>query len=117
MRSGFGFFHFHLRKRVHLKKEKYPSTNKLKRLVDEIVYIIAFLGPFMTIPQVIKIWINHNAGGVSLISWISFTIFSFFWLFYGVIHNEKPIIIANFLTLILNSIIVISILMFSGEFF
>lgn len=116
MRLGLGFLHFNFRKRAHLKKEKYPNPDKLKRLIDEIIYIIAFLGPIMIIPQVIKIWINHNAGGISLISWVSFTIFSFFWLVYGIIHNEKPIIITNFFALILNLIIVISIFIFNAGF-
>ena len=117
MRSGFGFLHLNFRKRAHLKKEKYPSQDKLKRSIDDIVYIIAFLGPIMTIPQVIKIFITQNASGISSISWISFTLFSFFWLVYGIVHKEKPIIIANFLTLILNLIIVIGALRFNAGFF
>ncbi|MFA5259362.1 MAG: SemiSWEET family transporter [Candidatus Pacearchaeota archaeon] len=117
MRSGLGFLHFHIRKRVHQKKEKYPNPDKLKRSVDEIVYVIAFLGPIMTIPQVMKIWLGQNAEGISLISWISFTIFSFFWLFYGIIHKEKPIITANALTLMLNIIIVFGAFKFNANFF
>lgn len=85
-------YHFHLRKRIHQKKEKFPSPNKWKRFIDNIIYFVGMVGPIMTIPQVWNIWIEQNASGVSPISWSAYLIVSMFWLTYGITHKEKPII-------------------------
>ncbi|MFW5746020.1 MAG: SemiSWEET family transporter [Nanoarchaeota archaeon] len=49
-------------------------------------------GPIMTIPQLCKIWVEKNAAGVSAVSWIAYLVTAFFWLTYGIMHKEKPII-------------------------
>ena len=86
-----GLLHFHLRKRL----AKQPPKDRVKLLVDKIVYVIAFVNPIMNLPQLLKIWINQDAAGISLVSWCSFALFSIIWFFYGVVHKEKPIIIMN----------------------
>ena len=87
--------HAHVRERIHTKKEKYPHPDKLKRAIDHLIYFIVFLAPIMNLPQLIKIWVNQEAAGVSLLSWGSFTVFSIVWIVYGILHKEKPIIFMN----------------------
>jgi len=95
------FHHLHKRKRIHLKKEKYPHPNKWVKLFDIIIYAVAILGPLITLPQVLKIWQEHNASGVSLFSWAGYSCAAVLWIVYGVIHKEKPIIFANVIGLIM----------------
>ncbi|HKW33809.1 MAG TPA: hypothetical protein VJN92_12450 [Candidatus Acidoferrum sp.] len=38
----------------------------------------------MTIPQVLTIWIRHQAAGVSLLSWGAYFVSAAVWLWYGV---------------------------------
>jgi len=80
--------------------------------MDRAIYVIAILGPVMTIPQIIKIWLHKNAAGVSAISWSSYLVIAVFWLIYGFMHKEKPIILANILLIIINIIIVIGTLLY-----
>ncbi len=108
-----GLHHFHVRKRIHQKYEKFPHPNKLKRIVDKLIYGITFFGIIMTLPQLQKIWLEHNAAGVSALSWSAYSIASAFWLTYGILHREKPIIFANFFYLILNSLVVVGTLIYS----
>jgi len=108
-----GFHNLHQRKRVHLKKEKYPHPNKFKRYLDIIAYIAAILGPLIAIPQLWKIWYSQNALGVSILTWSGYMVGGIFWLLYGVAHKEKPIIIMNLLWFVLSLIIILGILRFS----
>lgn len=85
--------HQHIRKRIYKKLEEYPNPNKLKNFIDKLVYISGFFGLIMTIPQITKIWIEKNASGISVISWMSYFITGAIMISYGIIHKEKPIAI------------------------
>jgi len=103
-----GLHHYHKRKR----NVKYPSENKWFRLMDKIIYIVAISGPLMTLPQVFKIWIEQSAAGVSVISWCAYFLGGFFWIVYGFMHGEKPIILANLLWLIFTSLIIAGVVVY-----
>ncbi len=100
-----GLHHYHIRKRIHKKHEKYPHPDKLKRVYDKIIYLAVIAGPIMNLPQLFKIWVLKDATGVSLISWISFSIISVLWLGYGILHKDKPILFMNFALMIIQAMI------------
>lgn len=105
-----GLHHFHLRKRIHEHHEPYPHPDKWKRLMDKLIYVVGIASPIMTLPQLFTIWIDGNTSGVSLITWASYEVFSVFWLIYGIMHREKPIIITQCLLLFVKALIIIGIL-------
>lgn len=107
-----GLHHAHKRKRIYEKYEPYPHPDKWKRFMDKAIYVVGIAGPIMTLPQVMKIWVEKNATGVSLISWASYLIFAVFWLVYGIMHKEKPIILTFSGWLILELLIVAGILVY-----
>jgi len=74
--------------------------------MDSIIYIVAVAGPLIAIPQIFKIFIDKNASGVSGITWSAFLIGAFFWLVYGIMHKEKPIIVTNLIWILMTAIIV-----------
>ena len=113
---GYGLHHLHLRKRIHSKREKFPSPDKKIRILDNLVLVASALGPLMTIPQLLKIFIFHDAGGVSFISWLAYFLLSFIWLSYGIVHKVKPIIISNILWIIISLSTVIGIIMYGSGF-
>ena len=43
-----GYHHFHRRKRIHLKHEKYPHPNKWKRLIDKISQAVGWRQRLLT---------------------------------------------------------------------
>ncbi len=105
-----GLHHLSARKRVYKNLETYPHPEKAKRWFDEFMYGLAIAGPFVILPQVIGIWFYKNVQGVSIVTWGLLAIIALFWLIYGLIHKEKPILVANFLLLIFNSLIIIGVL-------
>ncbi|MBC8495945.1 hypothetical protein H8D36_07350 [archaeon] len=106
--DGHGLLHAHKRKR----EGDFPHKDKTKRFLDRAVYVAGIVGPIMTIPQILKIWVERNAAGVSVYSWIAYAICSSFWLAYGIVHKEKPIIITYTLWIILDIFIIIGTFMY-----
>ncbi|MBI2173009.1 MAG: hypothetical protein HYT73_02235 [Candidatus Aenigmarchaeota archaeon] len=104
--------HFHRRKRIYKRHERYPSPNKWKRLMDKLIFAVGVLGPIMTIPQLLKIFAERNAAGLSIVTFVSYLILDFFWLAYGIMHKEKPIIITFAAWILLNIIIIAGIMMY-----
>ncbi|MDD3905917.1 MAG: SemiSWEET transporter [Candidatus Omnitrophica bacterium] len=58
------------------------------------------------VPQVIKIYKTKDAKDLSLATFCIFFCGVFFWLIYGIVIMEWPVILANGITLILSSIII-----------
>ncbi len=67
----------------------------LRRLLDKSIVLIGVMSPIMTIPQIYKIFTDGSAKGLSAISWSTYIVVSAFWLMYGIVHKEKPIILVN----------------------
>ena len=87
------------------KKFNTQSPTRSQKLIDTFIYAAVVMGPIMTLPQVIKIWVNKNASGVSFVSWTSFSVLSLVWITYGIIHKEKPIIYMNLALVIAQSLV------------
>lgn len=107
-----GLHHFHRRIRIHQKHEPYPHPDKWKRFMDKAIYVVSIFGPIMTIPQVKIIWIDKNASSISVISWIAYLIAAIFWLIYGIMHREKPIIFLNIIWIFLQLSIIVGTLIY-----
>lgn len=89
------------------------GNKKDSPLIDTLIYFGGIIGPVMTVPQLYKIWSTKNATGVSFISWAAYAIGSAFWVWYGITHKQKPLIITYGLFLIIEILIVIGTFLFS----
>ncbi len=107
-----GLHHFHKRKRIYQNHEPYPHPNKLKNAMDKMIYFVGLSGPIMTIPQLFKIWVERSTSGVAEITWVAFLIIAVFWLAYGILHKEKPIIITYTGWLIMDALILIGLILY-----
>lgn len=103
----FGYHHYQKR------KSSGEKTTGLKNLLDKTIYLGAFVAPILLVPQLLKIWQEKNATGVSLLTWLGYLGGTVFWLFYGLVHKQKPIILANITFGLLTLFIVIGILLYS----
>ncbi len=72
------FLHQNIRKRISQKFESYPHPEKLKNFLDK-----------------------------SAFSWICYSLANIVWTIYGIVHDEKPIIISNVANFFINVIVVI----------
>lgn len=91
---------------IHNKTHTQPT------FFDYIVNITAVVGPFLGIPQILQIFNEQNASGVSLLSFVAFCAYSVIFLIYGVIHKVLPLIISQTLWLIVYGIVVIGVLIY-----
>jgi uncharacterized protein with PQ loop repeat len=112
MHTSLGLHHLHKRKRIYQKNEQYPSPNKWHRRMDELIYIAAVFGPLIAIPQILDIWVYQRVDGVSLITWGGFLIGSLFWVAYGFMHKEKPIIVMNLLWVVVYTMIIAGVFVY-----
>jgi len=85
----------------------------LKKCFDRSICVVGMISPIMTIPQVWQVWENQSTDGLVSISWITYLVVSCFWLMYGILHHEKPIILINSCWVLVNAAMVIGIYLFS----
>lgn len=45
----------------------------------------------MTLPQVWTIWVDHQASGVSVLSWCAYLLSAVLWFWYGLQQHDKNI--------------------------
>jgi MtN3 and saliva related transmembrane protein len=109
-----GLHHFHKIRRYKKRKKEGTVIQPVRwhGYLDHIIYFVGFVGPIMTIPQLIKVWGQHSVEGLSAVSWSAYLITAIFWLVYGLIHKEWPIIVANIIWIMVNIPIVIGIFYF-----
>lgn len=95
---------------IHHKKRAASPRQYKFGVLDHLVYLIAFVGPFMTIPQIYDIWVIRKPS-VNLITWGSGLVFGSVWLIYGIVHKEKPIIFSNLLGMLTTGLVVVGALL------
>ncbi len=100
-----GLYHLQLRKRIFGNLEPFPARTEWKRLLDRLVFAIGVVGPLTAIPQILKIYLLHNATGVSAMSWGLPALLDIPWIMYGIVHRERPIAITYALWLVMNAAI------------
>lgn len=103
------FIHTH-----EIDKEKHDRLHQKRyvRFIDRYVFIVAIGGPLTTIPQIFKIWTSQNAGDISITTWALFIFSASLWLFYGIAHRNKPIIISNTLWVVLEGMVLLGAIIY-----
>ena len=104
--------HQNLRKRAHLKKDKYPHPNKFVAWFDRIIILVGVFNAVATVPQVLQIWTTQDATGVSLLSWSYYTFGSIMFLLYGIMHKAVPIIVNYAIAIILYALVVVGTILY-----
>lgn len=96
----------------HHTRNKTSKSRKISQW-DKLIYVGAVLGPFAILPQIIKIWTEQDAAGVSIITWGGYLCGAFFWGIYGFVHKEKPIVVANLITGFFVALVLAGIMLYS----
>jgi hypothetical protein len=56
-----------------------PSVSGL----EEVLRVLSVVTMFMTVPQLVTIWVGRDASGVSLVSCVSYLFSTCLWFVYG----------------------------------
>jgi len=63
------------------------STTGLRRVLGGM----SIFTLLMTVPQVLTIWIGHQAAGVSVVSWSAYLLSALLWFWYGLKKRDRNI--------------------------
>jgi len=80
--------------------------------LEKVLRGLSVFTMLMTVPQVLTIWIERNAGGVSLISWVSYLIAACLWFVYGLQKHDKTIYLACVGWVLLDLAVVIGVVVY-----
>ncbi len=106
--------------RYHRHQSRKRTTLVLKKtrnakLVDRATFLAAIIEPLVTIPQAMVIFKQHSAAGVSLSTWVGYEVLTLVWIWYGIVHKEKMILLYQGLFLIIQTIVIIGGLMYGAK--
>ena len=62
--------------------------------LERVLRALSVVTMLMTVPQVLTIWIDGNAAGVSIVSWSAYLLSACLWLMYGLQKHDKTIYMA-----------------------
>lgn len=80
------------------------------KTVHRLVYVAGIAAPIITIPQLLKIWVDGETAGVSLFTWAAYIVIAAAFAAYGFAHKDKPLIIAYVPLFIIDVLVVIGLL-------
>lgn len=76
---------------------------------DRLMLLVGTAAAFMTLPQIVSVW-QHGPEGVSLASWLAYTVHSCFWVTYGLVHRESIIVWTNAIWVVMNGLVIAGVL-------
>lgn len=70
-----------------------PATDaaQSKTLMSRLLGAMSVFTMLMTVPQVLTIWVGHQAAGVSVVSWSAYLFAAILWFWYGLQKRDKNI--------------------------
>ena len=90
-----------------------PAKSKAKKApIDRAADVMGYMSPLLGVPQVVQIFVTHNASGLSLFTWASFAVVSSVFLAYALKHQIKPLIVAEALWLAIYAAVIPGILIY-----
>jgi len=78
--------------------------------LEKVLRGLSVFTMLMTVPQVLTIWVGGDAGGVSLVSWVSYLVSACLWFVYGLQKQDKTIYLACVGWVLLDVAIVIGVI-------
>lgn len=98
-------------------KEMDKTTPAKQVMESSVLYkmtlVAAVLQPLMTLPQAVQLYTSQDAQGLSLFTWLGYTMFGLIFLAYSIQFRLKPIIVQQSLWFVLQSSVVIGIVIWS----
>jgi uncharacterized protein with PQ loop repeat len=85
-----------------------PPVSGLERLLP----LLSVVTMLMTVPQVLTIWLQHNAGGVSLLSWGTYLVGACLWFVHGLQKGDRTIYLACVGWIVLDAAVVVGAVLY-----
>lgn len=89
------------------------TSKQEKRLINRICAVFAVLMPLTALPQILLLFQEKDASGLSLMMWVLYSIGCIPFLMFGIIYKHVQIIVLNVSWLIVQAVMITGILMYS----
>lgn len=107
----------HRRKHQEARKVLLISKATNPRIIDRLVYVAAIVEPLFSLPQAYQIYNAKAAVNVSILSWLGFEIMTIIWLWYGIAHKDKMILIYQGLFFIIDGSVLVGAIYYGGKLY
>ena len=91
------------------------TDSRTDRLVRRLLGGMSVFTMLMTVPQVLTIWVAHQAAGVSVLSWGAYLLSAMLWLWHGVRQKDPNIYLPCVGWIMLNGAVVVGALIYQGN--
>jgi len=91
-----------------------PSTSSASphKLMRRILGSLSIFTMVMTVPQVLTIWLGHQAAGVSLVSWSAYLLSAFVWFWHGLQRRDPNIYLGCIGWMFLDGAVIVGALLY-----
>lgn len=89
-----------------------PHPPSSGRMMSRLLGSMSVFTMLMTLPQVLTIWIGHQAAGVSLVSWSAYLVSAVLWFGHGVRTHDKNIYLACVGWIVLDSAVIVGVIVY-----
>ena len=86
--------------------QRIMNHQKSQKAVDSMAYIVGVVGNIAVVPQIIKAW-QSDAPGLAVLTWALFIGVGLIWLIYAIMHKQKPLIVAQAVSISCNLAVVL----------
>lgn len=83
-----------------------------KKYLDKLGIVFVALGSLLVLPQLVQIYSTQSAEDFSAVTYFGFVGIGFFWLWYGLEKNVKPIVYGSIVKIIFNIVIICGIILY-----
>ena len=108
-------YHRHKHQKTHkalvLKKATKP------KIIDRIIYFAAIVEPLFSLPQSYQIFHDKAAANVSIAAWVGFEVMALIWLWYGIVHRDRMILIYQGLFFVIDGSVVVGAFVYGAKWF
>lgn len=89
----------------HVSLHHKVTRKETTKTVDIMAYIVGVGGNIAVIPQIVKAW-ESDAPGLAVSTWLLFSMIGLVWLAYAILHKQKPLIVAQAVSISVNMLVV-----------
>lgn len=89
------------------------QCERFRTFMEKAIYPIGLVGPVITIPQLIQVWMTQDAGGLSLVTWSTWILIGVFWLLYGLSKNDRALVYSYMAWITVEGGVIVGILAYS----
>jgi uncharacterized protein with PQ loop repeat len=76
---------------IHDPANAAAAASSLDARLRGLLWAMSVFTMIMTIPQVLAIWVGHQAAGVSILSWSAYLASALLWLWFGIRKRDRNI--------------------------